>query len=163
MSLVPRLEREKAIQAPSREMSVGSEKAFLVERERAAAEPSRKRLAVEQLHDEERGAVMLADVEKGADAGIGQAGEGLGFARQPRARIRRQSGGRWQDLYGDIASGAGIARAVDLAHPAGAQRRKNFVRAEASSCRNHLGARGLYASARTGRGRAPRPTGRTSH
>ena len=44
----------------------------------------------------------------------GEAGEAIGIGRQRRG----------QDLEGDVAIELGIARAIDLAHPAGAQRRR---------------------------------------
>ena len=43
--------------------------------------------------------------------------------------------GRWQHLDGDVAIQPSVARAIDFAHPAGAERRDDFIRAE-SSARN---------------------------
>ena len=54
----------------------------------------------------------------------------LAETRQPIGVIRK---GRRQDLDRDITTQAGIVRAIDLAHPTGAERRDDFVRSKASA------------------------------
>jgi hypothetical protein len=39
-----------------------------------------------------------------------------------------------QDLDGDLPTEVGVARAIDLAHAAGTNRRHDFVRTDASTC-----------------------------
>ena len=46
--------------------------------------------------------------------------------------IEAECGG--QDLDGDLAAQARIARAIDLPHPAGPDDADDFVRAQASAC-----------------------------
>ena len=45
----------------------------LIERQPAARQPARERLALEELHDQEVGAVLLPDVEERADVRVAEA------------------------------------------------------------------------------------------
>jgi hypothetical protein len=94
---------------------------------RAPFEPRREGLALDQLHHQVAGLPFVSDVEQGADVGVVEAGDGLGFALETGADIRvaRQPGR--QDLDGDVAPEAGVACAIDLAHSARAQRGKDLV------------------------------------
>jgi hypothetical protein len=55
------------------------------ERQRAPLQPVRQRLPVEELHDEKRRAVMLADVVQGADVGVGELRDRAGLSVKPLA------------------------------------------------------------------------------
>jgi hypothetical protein len=66
-------------------------------------------------------AAVLADVEQRADVGIGQFGDRLGLAVEPRAEGRIAGQRRGQDLDGDRAPETRVACLVDLPHPARAE------------------------------------------
>src|SRR5439155_23089118 len=85
------------------------------------------------LHDEERRPVLLADVVQRADMGMIEGGDCAGFAIESIAELRvaRQPGR--QDFNRDDAIQARIAGAIDFAHPAGPNGRKDLVRAEAGA------------------------------
>ena len=102
----------------------------LIERQPAAREPARERLALEELHDQEVGAVLLADVEERADVRVTEARDDARLTRQalPRGQILRAAGR--QDLDRDSAIEPGIEGFVDLAHAAGADQREDFVGTE---------------------------------
>ena len=66
-------------------------------------------------------------IERGEDLGLAlEAGEALGV-------VCEQVG---QDLERDVATELRVARAIDLAHAAGAEQREDFVGTETRSCRN---------------------------
>ncbi len=53
-----------------------------------------------------------------------------GFALEARQPVAVRGEPRRQHLDGDIAAQLRVARAIDLAHPAGAQQRRDRVRAD---------------------------------
>ena len=57
----------------------------LVERQPAAREPACERLAFEELHDQEVGAILLADVEERADVRVAEARDDARLTRRPAA------------------------------------------------------------------------------
>src|SRR6266852_2667479 len=63
-------------------------------RQRTLRQPVRQRLAVEQLHDEERRAVVLADVVQRTDVRVGQLRDRARFAIEALAELRVR-GQRW--------------------------------------------------------------------
>ena len=62
-----------------------------------------------------------------------QRGEGLGFALKPREPLGVGGERLGQDLDRDVAIQLRVARAIDLAHAAGAERGQDLVRAEAGA------------------------------
>ena len=102
---------------------------------RACDEPCPQRLALEQLHHEERRALVLADVVQRADVGVVQAGDGPRFAREARAALSVGAQFCGEDLDGDRAVEAGVAGLVDLAHSARADA-VDLVRTEAGRARH---------------------------
>ena len=86
-------------------------------------------LAFEQLHHQVGVAVLLADVEDGADIGMVERGRGAGFTQKALAHAGH---GELvvQQLDGDFAMQASVPRLVDVAHAAAAQPRLNLVRSE---------------------------------
>ena len=100
----------------------------LVDRQRAPLEPCRQRLALEQLHDEVVAVALAADVVDGADVGVVQARDGLGFALETRPSflVARQLLG--QDLDRDVSLEASVPRFVDLTHAAGPDGLDDLVR-----------------------------------
>ena len=90
-----------------------------------------QRLAVEQLHDEERRAVVLADVVESTDVRVGQLGDGPRFTVEPFAELRTGGECGRQDLDGDGAIEPRVTGFEHLAHATGADRREDLVGAEA--------------------------------
>ena len=88
---------------------------------RALGELIGERPAFEKFHDEERHAVLFANVEERADVRVIEARDGAGLARQAieSARVRERPGG--EDLHGHIAVEPRIAGAIHFAHAAGTQ------------------------------------------
>ena len=100
------------------------------ERQRAPAQAVGKRLAVEELHDQEVGAVLRADVVEMADVRMIQRGNGAGFALETLLEFGIGGEMSGENLDGNGAIEARVFRAVDLAHAAGAERGLNFVGTE---------------------------------
>ena len=70
-----------------------------------------------ELHDQAVG----ADVVERADVRMVEGGNGACLALEPAADFRRG------DLDGHVASEAGVARLIHLAHPAGSEQAANLV------------------------------------
>ena len=90
-------------------------------------------LALDQFHDERADAVRFFEAVDGGDVRMVQRGEHPGFALKPREPLRVGGEGLGQDLDRDVAIELRVARAIDLAHAAGAERRQDLVRAEAGA------------------------------
>ena len=105
----------------------------LIQRERTFREAGGERLAFQVLHHQEVDAVLVADVVKGADMRVVQAGDGAGFALEALAKFRVGGQVGRQNLDGDGAVEARVFRAIDLAHAAGADERQDLVGAETSA------------------------------
>src|SRR5216110_1747018 len=95
-----------------------------------ASQPIGERLAFEKFQDEKIGVAFTPDVEERADVRMLQARNGARFAVESFGKVRRQ------DLDRDGAIEPRIARAIDLAHAAGSERRDDLVRPEAYAGRN---------------------------
>ena len=94
---------------------------------RRSVQPVRERLAFEILEHQVVELAVAADVVDGADVRIVQRGNRARFLLEalPRFRIRRERAG--EHLDGDRAIEPRVARAVDLAHAARANRGDDFV------------------------------------
>jgi len=99
-------------------------------RDRTPDQPRGQGLALEMLHHQVVVAVLLADVEEGADVRMIQAADGLGLALEPFLEVGAGGGALGQDLDGDRAFQARVAGAVDLAHASGADLGLDLVGAE---------------------------------
>ena len=88
-----------------------------------------ERLALQELGDDERHAVRLADVEHGDHVRIADRGRRPRLRGQPRARVA--AGAPVQHLQRDVAAQAMVAGAVDLAHAAGVEQLDHLVGAHA--------------------------------
>src|SRR5205823_4543460 len=75
----------------------------------------------------------LLDPIDGRDVGMIERGQRLRFAFEAGHAGGIFGEGRGQDLDGDVARELRIARAIYLAHPAGAERGDDFVRPQPSS------------------------------
>jgi len=89
-------------------------------------------LALNKLHDECTDLPGLLQPMDDRDVGVVQRGQGPGFALEPRAAVRVGGERLRQDLDRDVAPQAGIARAVDFAHPARTDEAHDLVGAQAS-------------------------------
>jgi hypothetical protein len=105
----------------------------LIDRNRTARDAAGKRLAFDQFHYECWRVSCVFNVEDGGDVWMIERREDLRFALKPREAIRivRQRGR--EDFDGDVATELRIARAIDLAHPAGADGGEDLVRSKSSS------------------------------
>src|SRR5687768_8046945 len=90
-------------------------------------------MSLEQLHHEERIALVIADVVYGADVRMGEGRDAAGFALEafPADRIAAQLG--VEQLDGHRAAQPSIAHPIDVTHSAGAQRAEDFIRTEAGA------------------------------
>ena len=102
----------------------------LARRELAAAKPGPQRLAFDQLHDDVALSAVGANVEDVDDVGMIQRANGAGLTLESGERGGIAAQGCWQNLDGDVATEARVTSAIDLAHPARADHRHDFVRAE---------------------------------
>jgi len=85
---------------------------------RAGGDPCGQRLALEELHDEERPAVLLVDVEDAADVRMGQRGCRTGLPLQPLERLGVVREVLRQELQGDVPAEAQVLGLIDDAHSA---------------------------------------------
>ena len=90
-----------------------------------------ERLPGDELHDDERPAVQVADVVDGDDVRVVEQGRQPRLARQALGRdaVRRQLVG--DELDGDEPAQARIARLIDLSHAAGSEGADDLVHADA--------------------------------
>ena len=117
-------------------------------RREEAASPSlgvvelfRQRLALDQLQDDRRLAVGFVEAVDRGDIGVVQRREQLRLALESRDAIRVGHESVGEDLDRDVATELGVARAIDLAHPAGAEWRDDFIRPEARTVSKQHGVR----------------------
>ena len=101
--------------------------------QRALRQPIGERLAFEARHDEEVGAVVLADIVERADVRVIEGRDRFGFALESLAAIRVGRGFVGQNLDRDGAIEPAVFRAIHLAHAARAERRDDFIGAEAGA------------------------------
>ena len=82
------------------------------------------------LHDQEVDAVLVADVVKRTDAGVGERRDGARLALESLPPLRIRGHLRRQHLQRDRPTQPRIASAIHLTHAAGANQRLDFERAE---------------------------------
>ena len=90
-------------------------------------DPLAQGLALEQLHHRVGMAVALPDVEDRQDVGVRQRRNRVRFALEARQRLRISGDGRRNNLDRDVAIQPPVARAIDLAHAARAERSDDGV------------------------------------
>ena len=96
----------------------------------SATQALAKVLAIEELRNDVRLAVGRPDVEDAEDIGMRKEARRPGFNLKPAQTIRIGGKARRQGLDRDIAPESGIARAMHLAHAAGADEAEYFVGTE---------------------------------
>ena len=102
----------------------------------AFLEPRGQRLALQELHDEEGCTLDVADVVQRADVRVGRAARSCALhARSGRETADPPRGRAGRTLIATVAIEARVARAVDLAHAPGTERRDDLVGAEPGSSR----------------------------
>ena len=82
------------------------------------------------LHHEEGEVVLLPDIVKRADVGMTHPRDGPRFTLEALQPPRIGRGRRGEDLDRDEPIEPRVARAIDLAHRAGSQRRQDLVGSE---------------------------------
>src|SRR3954471_17255727 len=97
--------------------------------ERAALQPRRERLALEKLHHEEIGAVVMTDIVQRADVRVIQRRNGPRLANEALRRRLAGPGVRSEHLDGDRSLQPCVAGPVDIPHPPGTDSRLEEVRA----------------------------------
>ena len=95
--------------------------------ERPTLEASPERLAVQELHHEVVGVPFAADVVEGADVRVVERRDRARFSLEPLAHLGVVGKMRREDFHRDVAPEARVLGAVDLAHPARAERAENLV------------------------------------
>ena len=86
--------------------------------EGASSKPFVHGPALEVLHDDERAAVVLPDVEDGDDVPLtGELRRGERLPLEPRAHVLVSRMALGEHLHGHDATEHRVGRAVDLAHP----------------------------------------------
>jgi hypothetical protein len=113
----------------------------LGERQYASFQTCRQGLALEQFKHQILGLVLAADIVQAADVRVVEGRNRLGLVGEPRAEfwVIRQL--RREDLHGDAALQARVARPIHLAHAPGTDQGEDFIRAEASTrLKDHVAA-----------------------
>ena len=96
-----------------------------------------ERRAHEQLRHQVRAPVLASDVEDREHVWVRERGSGAGLPLEALQTVRVRGERFRQDLERHLAVQLGVTGAVDLAHPARAERRDNFVTPELLPRREH--------------------------
>src|SRR6185369_12313449 len=99
-------------------------------RELAAGERRAQRLSLEQLLDDVRRALRLADVVDGRDVRVVEDAGGLRLLLEAAEAVAILGEGRRKNLDGDVPGETRVPRAVDLSHPARADLAEDLVGSE---------------------------------
>ncbi len=107
----------------------------LAERQSTPGHPFGQCLSLEQLRHEVRSAIMGADIVDGEDVGVIEhpGGARLLLEVSQAVLVRREGGGEHLDRH--VPAEPRVPGAIDFAHPAGAQKCADLVRAQASARR----------------------------
>jgi hypothetical protein len=92
-----------------------------------------ERRTFDQFEHQYPHATRFFEAVDGGDIGMIERREDLCLTLEAREAIRIEREGLRQDLQRDVAIQFRIARAIDLTHAAGPERRLDFIRAEASA------------------------------
>jgi hypothetical protein len=98
-------------------------------------------LPLDQLHRQEAGRGVVLDRVQGDDVRVVERRYGARLALEALEPLRVRGEALRQHLERDVAAEPGVARAVDLAHPARAQRGDDLVAAEPRPCLESQAAR----------------------
>ena len=100
-------------------------------RHHSAADPLTQRLPFEQLHHGVGDAVVAAEVVNGEDIGMRQRRDCMRLALEARQAIGIGRKLHRQDFERNLATQFRVARAIDLSHATGTNRRDDLVDADA--------------------------------
>ena len=100
-----------------------------IDRNWMTCDPFGERLAFDELHHQVVDTIGHLEPVQGSDAGMVQRGEEPGFTLETRDPFRVPCERFEKDFDGDFPAELGVARAIDVAHPARAQGREDFVHA----------------------------------
>jgi len=103
----------------------------LIERKRALLQSLGERHALQVLHDQEVGRMLVPDVVQRADVRMVQRGDRASFVLESLAKLRVGGQGLGQHLDRDDALEPSVAGFVDFTHSAFAKLGENLVRAQA--------------------------------
>jgi len=95
-----------------------------------APQPFLERLTIDQLHHERQHAVLFLEAVDRGDVWMVEGREDSRLPLEPRHALRVCHEGRWQRLQGDVPAQNHIVGPIHLPHPAGAERRDDFIGAE---------------------------------
>ncbi len=120
-----------------------------------------ERRTLDQLQYERRRVRSVLETVDRGDVGMVEGSEDLRFACEAREPVRIEPRQRRENLERDVAVQLGVPRAIDLAHPAGAEQRDDLVVAKPGSSREGHTASivGRRATARDGARRRRGVTG----
>ena len=105
----------------------------VIDRHAATRDPIREGVPLDELENERVGVAAVLKAVDRADVRMVERSEHLRLALEPRETIRILCERVREDLQRDLAVQLRIARAIHLAHAAGADGGEDFVRAEASA------------------------------
>ena len=105
--------------------------------ERTSGERGAEALALEELLDEEVSAGDLLERVDRSDVRVVDRGEQPRLTLEPRALLRCREELLGKDLDRHVPAQARVVGAVDLAHPAGAERREDLIGTECRPGGNH--------------------------
>jgi hypothetical protein len=92
-----------------------------------------QRLALEQLRDDVRHALVRTDIEDREDVRVTQGGDGASLALEPREPLRVEGHILGQDLDRDFPPQTRVPRPIDLPHAAGPEKAEDLVRSQVRS------------------------------
>ena len=116
----------------------------LVDGNRPVHDAIGERRSLDQLQHDRLEVVRFFKAVNRTDVRMVERGEQLRFAFEASKPIGIEDEGLGQDFQRDAAVQRGVAGAIDLSHPACANGREDFVRAEADAgSERHSGRRGL--------------------
>ena len=119
----------------------------LAHAERPVAQPRAHRLALEQLRHHVQALPLLSGVVDGDDVGVRERGDRLRLRLEAGQRVGVLEEVLGQHLDRHVALEPGVAGAVDLPHPAGAEWADDLVRAEAMAGLEAHGSAAIHTSA----------------
>ena len=99
----------------------------VIERQRSAGQPAREVFALDHFHDQGGAGAAFIDAVNLRDVRMIERGQQHRFALKTCEAARIRCDPLRQDLDGHIAAQLLVPRAVDLAHPARAERLENLV------------------------------------
>ena len=110
-------------------------------------EPIGQRRPLDQFHDQDRAGGRVLDAIERGDVRVIERGQDARFAVEAGAALGVGGPIAGQHFEGDVATQAGIARAIHLAHPARAERCRDLEHADVAADTHRIREAGLQAQA----------------